>query len=157
MKRYFSVFIWLFIVDRLTKVYFITKAVSKAEGGLFHLQINPNIAFSLPLPTIIIYILVAIILAVLLLVWRKSYFQKSVMIWPWGLIIIGAVSNVLDRLQYGGVIDFINVPYFTVLNISDLYISAGVIWALWLQLKFDPVNVSARQNRHGARRDSDHV
>ena len=137
MKRYFVSFVFLFLIDRLTKVYFITKATSKVEGGLFHLQINPNIAFSLPLPTIIIYILVAIILVVLLLAWRKSYFQKSIMIWPWGLIIIGALSNVLDRLQYGGVIDFINVPYFTVLNISDLYISAGVVWALLLQLKVD--------------------
>lgn len=137
MKRYFIVFLLLFIVDRLTKVYFFKKAVTDLIGGFFYLQINPNIAFSLPLPTAVIYVLLAIIILVLLFAWQRSYLRKNILIWPLGLMIIGAVSNILDRVQYGGVIDFINVPYFTVLNISDIYISLGVIWLLWRQIKVD--------------------
>ena len=51
-------------------------------------------------------------------------------------MIIGAISNLMDRIQYGGVIDFISVPYFTVLNLSDIYISIGVVWVLWYEWMF---------------------
>ena len=56
------------------------------------------------------------------------------LIWPWGLIIIGAVSNLLDRILYQGVVDFINIEWFTVFNIADIYISLGVIWILIFEL-----------------------
>jgi len=42
--------------------------------------------------------------------------------------LIGAISNLLDRLSYGGVVDFISIPFFTVFNFSDIYIFIGVAW-----------------------------
>ena len=49
------------------------------------------------------------------------------MIWPWSLIALGAISNVVDRIYYKAVIDFIDIPYFTVFNLSDIYIFLGVV------------------------------
>lgn len=51
------------------------------------------------------------------------------------LIVIGALSNIIDRLWYGGVVDFIvisfyNVPLF-VCNIADIYITVGVLFFLF--------------------------
>lgn len=137
MKRYFFTFLFLFTFDRLSKVYFIKKAAFGSTGGFFDLHINQNIAFSLPVPSVIIYPLFSIIFIFLLFAWHEAHIKKSILIWAWGLMIVGAISNVLDRLQYGGVVDFINVPYFTVLNISDIYISLGLIWIVWYQLKVD--------------------
>jgi lipoprotein signal peptidase len=57
------------------------------------------------------------------------------LIWPWALIIIGAISNLLDRIYQGGVIDFINFFGLTVINFSDIYISLGVAWLLFDELK----------------------
>lgn len=100
------------------------------EGGFFNFYLNPNLAFSLPLPNWLILTLTFIILVILLVWLKKLIVKKSILIWPVSLIILGAVSNLMDRLNYGGVVDFIDLPYFSVFNLSDVYISIGVIWLL---------------------------
>ncbi|HOQ69089.1 MAG TPA: signal peptidase II [Anaerolineaceae bacterium] len=50
----------------------------------------------------------------------------------------GAVGNLVDRIKYGHVIDFISVGTFPVWNIADACITVGVIILLlgvWLQEK----------------------
>ena len=43
-------------------------------------------------------------------------------------IILGAVSNLLDRITYGFVVDYIQTPlYWWVFNIADIMITIGVI------------------------------
>lgn len=121
----------LFVVDRFFKTLFLLKPTLLQGAGFIDLSINKNIAFSLPLSYFILYPLVFLIIFFLLWQWFIALRKKSVLIWPWALVIIGAISNLIDRLRYGGVIDFINVPYFTVLNISDIYISIGVVWLIY--------------------------
>ena len=93
-------------------------------------------AFSLPTTYFLLYPIIVLILVLLFWFWKKDMARKSILIWPWALIIIGAISNLMDRIQYGGVIDFINVPHFTVFNLSDIYISIGVVWVLWYEWVF---------------------
>jgi len=131
MIKHFASILLFFLVDRFTKVYILKNPSPEFGGGFFSLHINEQIAFSLPLTYLILYPLVILILILLIFFWYKDLKKKSILIWPWSLIIIGAISNFLDRIQYGGVIDFITVPYFTVFNISDIYISLGVIWIMW--------------------------
>lgn len=128
MIVYFVSIIVLFLVDRFTKLYILQKP--SVVDGFLSLSINKNIAFSLPLIDILFYPLIILIILILFFYWFGSFRQKSILIWPWSLVIIGAISNLLDRINYGGVIDFILVPYFTVFNLSDLYISVGVVWLL---------------------------
>lgn len=50
---------------------------------------------------------------------------------PWvqvamGLIVGGAVGNILDRLRHGYVVDFIQVGWWPVFNLADSAISVGV-------------------------------
>lgn len=48
-----------------------------------------------------------------------------------GMIIGGAMGNVVDRFRLGYVVDFINVKYFpAVFNIADLFITIGGILVL---------------------------
>ena len=51
------------------------------------------------------------------------------------LIVIGGTGNFLDRLYYGGVIDFIHFSYegwsFPIFNIADICICIGVALLLW--------------------------
>lgn len=131
MVRYFLTIFCLFVVDRFTKVYILKNPSPDFGGGFFGLHINTDIAFSLPMTYFILYPIIILILIALVFIWNKAVRQKSTLVWPWGLVIFGAISNFLDRIRYGGVIDFINVPYFTVFNISDIYISLGVVWILW--------------------------
>jgi signal peptidase II len=45
-----------------------------------------------------------------------------------GLIIGGAVGNIIDRLRFGYVIDFVHVHWFPgIFNIADSAITVGVI------------------------------
>lgn len=132
MFKYFSLIIFLFIADRLSKIYILQNpSFGGFQGGFFSLNLNQNIAFSLPLVSFLLYPLIIVILIVLSWLWYKNFNRQSILIWPLGFIIIGALSNLLDRINYGAVIDFINVPYFTVFNISDIYISIGVVWLFW--------------------------
>lgn len=126
----------LITTDRLTKNFFITNPDYFRDFWFFsfNYSLNPNIAFSLPLPRVLIFIFTVSILLYLFFLIIKSFKQSTTrpMLFL-VLIIIGAVSNFWDRLKFGGVIDFIDVPYFTVFNLSDTYIFIGVCW--WLRVE----------------------
>lgn len=51
-----------------------------------------------------------------------------------GLIVGGAIGNMFDRINYGGVIDFISVYYqnwhFPTFNVADIAINIGVAFVL---------------------------
>jgi signal peptidase II len=59
--------------------------------------------------------------------------QSSDRLCRWGLIfmISGAIGNVIDRVRFGAVIDFISLHYkkwyFPTFNVADMAISLGVI------------------------------
>ncbi len=45
----------------------------------------------------------------------------------YALILSGAASNVIDRLIFGCVIDFINLNFWPVFNLADIFIAIGAI------------------------------
>jgi signal peptidase II len=53
-----------------------------------------------------------------------------------GMQLAGAVGNLIDRIKYGNVTDFISVGNFAVFNVADASISVGVailILVVWIQ------------------------
>lgn len=51
------------------------------------------------------------------------------------MVIAGGISNVIDRLARGYVVDFIDTPFIATFNIADSLIVLGVILILLSQLK----------------------
>ena len=55
------------------------------------------------------------------------------------LIIIGAVSNILDRIMFAHIIDYIDFGWFPVFNIADACITLGgiyiILWFLFFEKK----------------------
>ncbi len=50
------------------------------------------------------------------------------LVWlPTGLMIGGAIGNLIDRARYGEVTDFIKFPHWPVFNVADSAISVGVV------------------------------
>ena len=45
------------------------------------------------------------------------------------LILVGAIGNIIDRLVWGYVIDYIDVNYF-VCNLADIFIFVGALLLL---------------------------
>ena len=114
----------IFLLDRFLKSFFYH------AGRGFYFFKNQNIAFGLPFPKNILIILIIVILFFLIFYLIKNYQKKNTtLIFSLTLIILGTVSNLADRLVFGFVIDYINIPFFTVLNLADIMIAGGFFYA----------------------------
>ncbi|HKM16724.1 MAG: signal peptidase II [Firmicutes bacterium] len=56
------------------------------------------------------------------LIKRQSWYVR----WGVTLAIGGAIGNLIDRIRIGAVIDFIDVTFFSIFNLADISIVAGV-------------------------------
>jgi signal peptidase II len=56
---------------------------------------------------------------------------------PTGLLIGGAVGNVVDRLRDGAVTDFIKLPAWPAFNVADMAITFGVLSLLYVLERSD--------------------
>lgn len=118
----------LALADRLTKSIAIN---GKIVLPWWHFSINSESAFSLAINQgILVVIMAAIVLGLIVyLVRHYSVLTVQARFAMWA-IIAGAVSNIYDRVVYGGVIDFIDIGLWSVFNIADLYIVVGVVTIL---------------------------
>ncbi len=75
-------------------------------------------------------IIVSVLIVAFLLIWMKDSTSRLVNI-SISFITGGALGNILDRILYGGVIDFISLHaygyYWYIFNIADVFIVFGVI------------------------------
>jgi signal peptidase II len=120
-------FIILIIFDQLTK-YLI-----RWWGGFY--ICNLGISFGIVLPSFLFW-LIWIILILSLFYYYFSQKKKSFAT-TLGLtfILSGAISNVLDRLFLGCVIDFINLQVWPLFNLADAFIFFGAIIILSATVK----------------------
>jgi signal peptidase II len=55
------------------------------------------------------------------------------LVWlPTGLLLGGAVGNVIDRVRDGYVTDFVKLPHWPAFNVADMAITVGVLALLWV-------------------------
>jgi signal peptidase II len=69
---------------------------------------------------------------VLLLVLFLRNPRRRLMWLPTGLLIGGAVGNLVDRLGSGEVTDFLKIPLWPAFNVADVAITVGVLALLWV-------------------------
>lgn len=75
----------------------------------------------------------ASIVALSILAFFFWHHQQS---YPLVLLVFGACSNLIDRLQYGGVIDWLIVPGLNIKNnLADWMVFLAVIWFLVVEFK----------------------
>lgn len=118
-------------LDRFAKIFVTTHPAAGGVIAAGWLSIrgtaNPNLAFSLPFPRGLIAGLSAGVTIAFGWWWLSAYRQRD----SWRsaaltFILAGASSNLLDRLRWGHVVDYIDVPWFTVFNLADAMITIGV-------------------------------
>lgn len=124
----------LTVIDRLTK--YAAVATVKADGpkeflfGLFNFTYveNTGAAFSLfSDKTDSLSILTMLFLAVMIFLVMKKTFSSKFLNASLLLVIAGGLGNLIDRLYYGYVIDFIEPLFvdFAVFNFADCCITVG--------------------------------
>lgn len=98
----------------------------------FILSFNYGISFSMfnnPSQNQVLLTLISSVVIMLFYGWL--YHSKEKYIWiPIGLVVGGALGNMIDRVIYGAVIDFIDVKimdwHYPTFNIADSFICIGV-------------------------------
>lgn len=103
-------------------------AIIGSFAGLYYSR-NPGIAFGLKLPSgwQEMFIIIALVL-VCILAWKSQKTLYSQI--GYGLIVGGALGNVLDRMRDGFVTDFFQVGTFPIFNVADSCITVGVLFLL---------------------------
>ena len=125
------------VLDQLTKIWAVA-ALSDGPVGVigtllqFRLTRNPGGAFSLLTGlTPVLAVLAGVMVVYIVRTTRRT--SDAVMAYSLGLVLGGAVGNLVDRLVRspgvlrGEVVDFIKVPNWPTFNIADCAITVGVI------------------------------
>ncbi|MDE6620217.1 MAG: signal peptidase II [Lachnospiraceae bacterium] len=135
----------LISVDQTTKNFAVTKLMNQKPwvvwDGVFELHYleNRGAAFGMLQGQKIFFVLIAvIILAVIVYVLIKTPYQKMYTKLHITLIFIasGAVGNLIDRIKYDYVIDFLyfSLINFPIFNVADIYVTLSSIYLVILLL-----------------------
>lgn len=128
----------LVIIDRVTKIFF-TDLLAYGESipiipNILHMTLvhNTGIAFGLFKDQGLVFIIIPVI-AIALLVFNIYYYRQNdealsrPYIVGFSLILAGAIGNLIDRIVYGYVIDFIDFRIWPVFNVADSAITIGAV------------------------------
>ena len=83
---------------------------------------NFGSAFSLPIPKEILILIAFGMIAWVIWSYYENLLEEKFSI----LILAGAIGNLIDRIYFGYVIDFINLKIWPVFNIADIYITFAI-------------------------------
>lgn len=175
MKKLFNSYAFLFLIagiivllDQLTKEWvrlnlqlgeifrpelWLTQYIRlvhwKNTGAAFGMFQNMN-----PVFMVLSVLVIAVILYYFPQIPRQDWLVRLSM----GMLLGGAIGNLIDRFRQGYVTDFISVGKFPVLNIADASISVGVALlfvGMWLQEKNKKVQPPAEaENPSSAQPDA---
>ena len=78
-------------------------------------------------------VLVFTLVALAVLVGYFARRPEKPMLWlPTGMLVGGAIGNLIDRVARGSVTDWIKLPHWPAFNVADISITFGVLVLLWV-------------------------
>jgi signal peptidase II len=89
--------------------------------------LNHGVAFGiLPRAQAVVIAFIALALAALLVYFARNSTRPFIWL-ATGLLLGGAIGNILDRVRHGSVTDFIKLPLWPPFNVADASITIGVV------------------------------
>ena len=140
---WFTVAVLFLAADRFLKALaqagFMEKPLYLVEN-IFSLKAAQNhyIAFSLPwsagffLNSLTLLIIVGLTYYLVYLYKKQKPKEKMGLVF---FLLLGATSNLVDRLEWGYVLDYFDLKYFTVFNLADVMIVLGAGGLIWWNIK----------------------
>ncbi len=128
-------------IDRFSKIFFshlldLNESLILIRNVLhFTLVHNTGIAFGLFKDSDFVYFILPLVLTGLLIynIYYYHYAQQLSRVYmvAFSLILGGAIGNLIDRICFGYVIDFIDLRVWPVFNIADSVITIGAVIILF--------------------------
>ena len=128
-------------LDRISKIFF-SNTLSLGESipivrNIFYITLvrNTGIAFGLFRNQWVVSVIIPVILLALI-AYSIYYYKKSkdvsrIYVIAVSLILSGAIGNLIDRMMFGYVIDFIDFRIWPVFNLADSAITIGTLLILF--------------------------
>ena len=147
---YFLVTLFIFTLDRISKIYVINIAQTYGQVDIYInkfltiiLVWNSGIGFGLlsfekQSAYNLITLLILLVNFLILYLGIKSNNFKGFIFF---IILGGSLGNLFDRLYYSAVPDFIDINYndfhWFIFNVADIFISVGIICLIFVELFFN--------------------
>lgn len=140
-STYFFALILIFL-DQISK-YWVRQYMSPAESipvikNVFHITYveNTGIAFGLFPGANFVFVTLSALIVVGIILWGKKGLVKLGKERLYlGLILGGAVGNLVDRLRFGFVVDFLDFRVWPVFNLADASVCIGGVMLVLLFLR----------------------
>jgi len=150
---FFLIVLLVVAADQLSKIWIRSNLLvgqSLFEAGFFRITYvhNTGAAFGLFQGQSFLLTIVALVGITVLLVYTLVFYRRFPLLDNrlgrpvLGLVLGGAVGNLIDRLRFGYVTDFIDVGLWPAFNLADSAITIGVILLAYSFLR------SARAEKH---------
>ncbi|MDD5178088.1 MAG: signal peptidase II [Candidatus Nanoarchaeia archaeon] len=119
-KKYFLIGFGLILLDQITKLL-VKKEIKVFSFFSLERVTNTGALFGLFKGNNLVFIILSLIILSLIIFWfikeKKSNIKFALI-----LLISGLIGNLIDRIIYGFVVDFINFKFWYVFNFADCYI-----------------------------------
>lgn len=133
--------IFLILIDFLSKNFFENK--SFFEGNFLSFQFSKNYGsafgifsnFEIYNLIIIIFSFVVLFGGIFYLFKYKEILRSKLFSFFVVLGVSGIIGNLIDRIMFGYVRDFISVKYFSIFNFADIYLSLAFVLYLVYEFK----------------------
>jgi signal peptidase II len=123
--------------DQLTKALVRAGVTPGDEDGilpgveLVHVR-NEGVAFGLLSGGKTVVVVVVALALLALALYFVTHSARPLAWLPTGLLMGGALGNIVDRVRDGAVTDFIKLPAWPAFNLADISITAGVLALLYV-------------------------
>jgi signal peptidase II len=132
-----GLFLTLIGIDRWTKHWVLSWPQDHSISLLPYIDFvfvkNRGIAFGLFSDSNVNFLFVSLFSLVLLFL-IFHYYMPVFPSYPFVLISSGAIGNILDRILYGYVVDFVKIGSFYVFNVADASITIGSLLLAFMLL-----------------------
>jgi len=139
-NKYFTIFsiaIIVVLVDQITKflikINFELNQTLPIIKSIFHLTYiqNTGAGFGILKSQTLILIFISLIVIGVILYYINSIKEKEKLLQILvGFVLGGTIGNLIDRISYGFVIDFLDFQIWPIFNFADSFVTIGVIWLI---------------------------
>ena len=144
--KYYIIGVIIIIIDQIVKQLMIDKYVTIIHR-ILSITYTQNFggAFGIGTTSIVTVLSILVIIGIIFFALREK--DNTITFATCILIISGSISNLIDRLVRGYVIDYINIEFlkFPCFNISDICITIGIIFLI-INLYINGINKSIKKD-----------